>query len=83
MSSSENVHIFAEGDSFGPHNQIAPGEKREVRITVKGAGFIRFSAGRNGQVLATARWEYDPDAVQRYPRAVFDGTKLLVTTGLK
>ncbi len=81
--SNENVHIFAEGDNFGPHNRFAPGERREVRISAGAAGFIRFSAGRNGQVISTARWEYDPESTSRYPKVVFDGIKLLVTTGLR
>lgn len=81
--SNENVHIFAEGDSFGPHNRLVPGEKREVRISAGAAGFIKFSAGRNGQVISTARWEYDPEVTSRYPKVVFDGSRLLVTTGLK
>ncbi len=81
--SSEAVHIFAEGDTFGPGNKIAPGEKREVRVVMTSTGRIKFTAGRNGQVIATKYWDGDPDALTRYPRVVFDGRALLITTGLR
>lgn len=81
--SSEAVHIFAEGDNFGPGNKIAPGEKREVRVLMTSTGRIKFTAGRNGQVIATRFWDGDPDDLSRYPRITFDGRSLIVVTGLR
>lgn len=81
--SGENTHIFVEGESFGPQNRLAPGEKREVRLKMPPGGRIKFYAGRNGQVLTTRYWDGDPDDTSRYPRIVFDGSRLIVTTGLR
>ncbi|MFN3479964.1 MAG: hypothetical protein ACK415_06220 [Thermodesulfovibrionales bacterium] len=69
-NSRETVHIFVEGDSFGPYNRVAPNERKKSNIKVpdkvsdKG-GFIKFIVVRNGQVLASCRWEYDPDTISR------------------
>lgn len=81
--SAEAVHIFAEGLSFGPDNKLAPGEKREVRVLLTATGRIKFISGRNGQVIATRFWDTDPDDLSRFPRVIFDGSQLLITTGLR
>ena len=47
-------------------------------------GRIRFTCGRNGQVLGTVRWDGDPSDPSRYPRVTFTPQeKLVVTTGLR
>jgi tetratricopeptide (TPR) repeat protein len=81
--SSENVHIFVDGETFGPENRITPGGKREVAVRMPPDGRIKFISGRNGQVIATKIWNGDPSDTKRYPRVVFDGNNLLVTTGLR
>lgn len=81
--SGENVHIFQEGDSFDPANRLAPGEKREVQVRMTADGRIKFIAGRNGQVLTTKFWTGDPDDMNRFPRVIFDGAALIITTGLR
>lgn len=81
--SSEAVHIFPEGDTFGPGNKIAPGEKREVRVLITSTGRIKFTAGRNGQVITTKFWDGDPDSLTRFPRVTFDGRTLVIVTGLR
>ncbi|MEQ1606098.1 MAG: tetratricopeptide repeat protein [Pyrinomonadaceae bacterium] len=81
--SGEAVHIFAEGLNFGPENKLAPGEKREVRVLMTATGRIKFISGRSGQVIATKFWDGDPEALSRYPRVIFDGSQLLITTGLR
>jgi len=54
--SRQPAHIFVDGqDNFGPQNRLNPGEKRTV--SVAGTGVIRFVAGRDGNRLATCRWE--------------------------
>jgi hypothetical protein len=52
--SSEPTHIFAEGDTFGPQNKIAPGASKEVSVRMTADGRIKFFAGRNGQVITQA-----------------------------
>lgn len=81
--SSEPAHIFTEGQSFGPGNKLAAGERREVRVLMTATGRIKFISGRNGNVIATKFWDGDPDALTRYPRVIFDGSVLLITTGLR
>lgn len=81
--SSENVHIFVDGETFGPENRITPGGRSEVAVRMPPDGRIKFIAGRNGQVIATKIWNGDPSDTKRYPRVVFDGKNLLVTTGLR
>lgn len=81
--SGENVHIFQEGNSFDPANRLAPGEKREVQVELPATGRIKFIAGRNGQVLTTKSWDGDPDYPNRYPHVIFNGTQLIITTGLR
>ena len=50
------MHIFVDGaDTFGPHNKLAPGEKRTLKVAA--TGVVRFVAGRDGNRLATCRWE--------------------------
>lgn len=81
--SGEAVHIFPEGEGFGPANKIPPGGKREVRLLLGPTGRIKFVSGRNGNVIATKYWDGDPDNLNRFPRVVFDGRNLVVTTGLR
>lgn len=82
--SSQKVHIFAQGDSFGPHNRLAPGERRQVAVAMPSNGMITFYAGRNGQVLSKKVWTGDPDHLNRYPRVTFtQQERLSVVTGLK
>ena len=81
--SLENVHIFVEGETFNPGNRLAPGETRRVEVRIPASGRIKFYAGRSGQVLATKFWEGDPDHLDRFPRVVFSGSQLLITTGLR
>ncbi len=45
--SAQNIHMFMDGDTFGPHNRVLPGKKR----TVQGSG--KIIAGRDGQILST------------------------------
>jgi hypothetical protein len=82
--SAQNVHIFVQGDTFGPHNRLAPGEQRQVRLRLGSDGRIRFACGRNGQVIATTTWNGDPDNKNRYPRVIFTRQEtLVVLTGLR
>jgi tetratricopeptide (TPR) repeat protein len=85
--SRENTHIFAEGETFGPGNRLAPGERRKAAVTMKPDGSVTFKAGRNGQVMATKIWRGTPGDTTRVPVVVFDDTnpydKLTVTTGLR
>jgi hypothetical protein len=93
-ASSDPVHICLAGEDFGPENRIGPGETRRVRVTIPAdaerSGRIKFVAGRNGQVIATGMWDYDPSAPSRYPVVTFPDEdnpfakgKLVVTTGLR
>jgi hypothetical protein len=86
-NSRENTHIFADGETFGPGNRLAPGEKRRVAVTMKPDGSVTFKAGRNGQVMATKTWRGIPGDSSRVPVVVFDESnpyeKLIVTTGLR
>ena len=85
--SREYTHIFTDGETFGPGNRLAPGEKRKVTVTMKSDGSVTFKAGRNGQVLATKTWRGTPGDSSRVPVVVFDDTnpydKLTATTGLR
>ena len=85
--SREYTHIFTDGETFGPGNRLAPGEKRKVTVTMKSDGAVTFKAGRNGQVLATKTWRGTPGDSSRVPVVVFDDTnpydKLTATTGLR
>ncbi|MFQ3581325.1 MAG: hypothetical protein SNJ49_05395 [Chloracidobacterium sp.] len=91
-ASSLPVHLCLAGTAFSPENRVAPGETRTVRVPLPSSGGrLRFVAGRNGQVIATGDWYYDPDAPSRYPVVTFPDDnnphqtlgKLLITTGLK
>ncbi|HRH42839.1 MAG TPA: tetratricopeptide repeat protein, partial [Pyrinomonadaceae bacterium] len=81
--SSEPTHIFAEGDNFGPQNKIAPGASKEVSVRMTADGRIKFFAGRNGQVITSKIWTGDPSDMNRYPKVIFDGSQLIITTGLR
>ncbi len=81
--SNEPVHIFAEGETFGPGNKLAAGERREVRVKMTADGRIKFTAGRSGQVISTRVWTGDPSDIKRFPRVIFDGSGLIITTGLR
>ncbi|MCX8031665.1 MAG: hypothetical protein N3A59_08840, partial [Thermodesulfovibrionales bacterium] len=86
-NSTQNVHIFVDGqDTFGPHNRVIPNERKKINIKAPSqGGFIKFNAGRNGQVLATCRWEYDPNAISgRMPIVTFnEPNRLSCLTGLR
>lgn len=81
--SSDNVHLFVEGESFSPSNRLAPGETRRVNVRLPANGRVKFYAGRNGQVLTTKFWDGDPEHLDRYPRVIFSGSQLVITTGLR
>lgn len=82
--SNQNVHIFTEGDHFGPHNRLTPGQQREVRLQLPASGRIRFQCGRNGQILGAATWNGDPDHANRYPQVRFTREEtLVILTGLR
>jgi hypothetical protein len=85
--SKENTHIFTEGETFGPDNRLAPGEKRRMMVIMKSDGSVTFKAGRNGQVMATKTWRGNPGDSSRVPVVVFDESnpfeKLIITTGLR
>ena len=81
--SSESVHIIVAGETFGPSNRLAPGQKRHVQVSMPADGRIMFYAGRDGQVLATKAWDGDTDDLSRYPRVIFNSAgQLIVVTGL-
>lgn len=82
--SSDAVHIFVDGQTFGSDNKLAAGETRRVNVRMTADGRIKFIAGRNGQVLATKIWNGDPSDTNRFPRVTFDARgQFLVVTGLK
>lgn len=81
--SSQNIHVFPQGGNFSPENRILPGQKVQVRVPLPRDGRITFVAGRDGQVLATRRWEGDPEDPRRVPHVVWDGQRLTVSTGLR
>jgi hypothetical protein len=86
-SSKMNAHIFTEGETFSPSNRLAPGEKRKVSVQMAPNGTVTFKAGRDGQVMATKRWDGEPGNPNRVPVVIFDDTnpfdKLTVATGLR
>jgi tetratricopeptide (TPR) repeat protein len=85
--SSQNAHVFTEGETFSPSNRLAPGEKRKVSVQMTANGTVTFKAGRDGQVMATKRWDGEPGNPNRVPVVIFDDTnpfdKLTVVTGLR
>jgi hypothetical protein len=85
--SKDNIHIFTEGETFGPDNRLTPGEKRRVMVVMKPDGSVTFKAVRNGQVLATKTWRGNPGDSSRVPVVIFDDTnpfdKLTISTGLR
>ena len=81
--SGEAAHIFAEGDNFGPHNKIPAGGSKEVSVKMTADGRIKFFAGRNGVVITSKIWTGDPSDTKRYPKVIFDGNQLIITTGLR
>jgi tetratricopeptide (TPR) repeat protein len=82
--SSQNAHIFIQGESFGPSNRFAPGERRSVQVPMTANGTITFVAGKEGRVLATKTWQGDPNNTNRFPTVIFDESnpydKLIVST---
>ena len=70
--SKENAHIFADGETFGPGNRFEPGNKKRVRVNVPSNNKITFYAGRNGQIIASKAWYYDPSHPNRIPVVIFD-----------
>jgi hypothetical protein len=85
--SKDNIHIFTEGETFGPDNRLTPDEKRRVMVVMKPDGSVTFKAVRNGQVLATKTWRGNPGDSSRVPVVIFDDTnpfdKLTISTGLR
>jgi hypothetical protein len=85
--SRQNAHVFVEGETFSPSNRLAPGECRKVSVAMPANGSITFKAGRDGQVMASKRWDGEPGNPSRVPVVIFDDTnpydKLVVTTGLR
>lgn len=88
--SKKAAHIFTDGETFGPGNRFAPGEKnREVNVKVPSNNKITFHAGRDGQVIASKSWYYDPAQPGRFPHVIFNDSmpkgydKLIITTGLR
>jgi tetratricopeptide (TPR) repeat protein len=85
--SGSSTHIFIQGESFGPANKFAPGERRRVQVQMAGNGAVTFVAGRDGKVITTKTWQGDPTNPGRTPTVVFDETnpfdKLVVSTALK
>ncbi len=85
--SRDYAHVFTNGETFGPANRLAPGEKRRVAVAMKPDGSVTFKAGRDGQVMATKTWRGVPGDASRVPVVVFDDTnpydRLTVTTGLR
>jgi len=82
--STDNVHIFIDGENFSPNNRLAPQEKRSISVKMLPNGAIKFFAGRNGKVITSKIWYGDPEHLDRYPKVIFtNDNTLLVTTGLK
>ncbi len=85
--SKTNAHVFTEGETFSPSNRLAPGEKRKVSVQMAPNGTVTFKAGRDGQVMATKRWDGEPGNSSRVPVVIFDDTnpfdKLVISTGLR
>jgi hypothetical protein len=85
--SKQNAHVFVESETFSPTNRLAPGERRKVSVQMAPNGTITFKAGRDGQVMATKRWDGEPGNPNRVPVVIFDDAnpfdKLVVTTGLR
>ncbi len=55
--SSNNVHIFKQGESFGPGNRFNPGQTKTLTLNIV-SGQIYLQAGRNGTVLANTLINY-------------------------
>ncbi len=82
--STDNVHIFIDGENFSPNNRLAPQEKRSISVKMLPNGAIKFYAGRNGKVITSKIWYGDPEHLDRYPKVIFtNDNTLLVTTGLR
>ena len=79
--SGQNVHLCVDGEPFGFHNRLTPGQQRTLTIQLPPDGRVRFQCGRNGQVLGTAIWNGDPG---RYPQVIYTREeKLVILTGLR
>ena len=85
--SKQNAHIFPEGEIFGPGNRFEPGGKKKVKVKVPSNNKITFHAGRNGQVIASKAWYYDPAHPDSIPVVIFDESnpygKLVIEKGLR
>lgn len=85
--SKQDAHIFAEGETFGQSNRFGPGQYRKVNVKVPSNNKITFHAGRNGQIIASQSWYYDPAHPKRIPVVIFDESnvfgKLIIETGLR
>ena len=85
--SKQNAHIFPEGEIFGQGNRFEPGGKKKVRVKVPSNNKITFHAGRNGQIIASQSWYYDPAHPDSIPVVIFDESnpygKLVIMKGLR
>jgi hypothetical protein len=85
--SKGNVHIFTDGETFGPANRFESGGMKRVNVRVPSNNKITFHAGRNGQVIASKTWHYDPHHPNSIPVIVFDESnpydKLIIMKGLR
>lgn len=86
--SKENVHIFTDGETFGPGNRFEPSKNpKKVKVKVPSNNKITFHAGRNGTVIASKAWYYDPDHPNSIPVVIFDENnpygKLVIMKGLR
>lgn len=85
--SKGNVHIFTDGETFGPGNRFESGNMKRVNVRVPSNNKITFYAGRNGQIIASKSWYYDPNNPNSIPVVIFDESnpydKLVIMKGLR
>jgi len=71
--SSENIHLFASGQTFSPANRFAPGEQRTLRFRVGSDGRVTIYAGRNGQIFARKNCRVTVKGIQRNSDVIYRG----------
>lgn len=85
--SKGNVHIFTDGETFGPGNRFESGNMKRVNVRVPSNNKITFYAGRNGQIIASKVWYYDPSHPDSIPVVIFDESnpydKLSIMKGVR